>query len=292
VGPSPQATSGSAISNACIQGAQALEPFVRNICTMLVAYTLLAVPAFLQPLGSWLHRTPASGASGTEATAGAVAACISSHRIAVRHSLLAGGHTMPACASLKTLFELLLNKCDAGSLLGLPDTLQPHQICLAALDPPASPQQRPWPAELLSHLLEGVLRALPLSTRATILSASDLPTSSPGAQHPHLTHTAALSAPHVLATVILQELAGAIAAVVDVKIVQSAVVEVAGAHRQRHGQALWAAVVHVVQGLGGMQLADFVSARPSRSWQDTLYYSVLSQATSCRRCLSVVCATS
>lgn len=79
----------------------------------------------------------------------------------VRGSLLSGGHVVPACASLLSLFRALAGRIEPSTLLALPDSL-----CHPELLVPPSPllTKFSWQSQLLSSLTVGLLCRLPYAS--------------------------------------------------------------------------------------------------------------------------------
>ena len=199
----------------CEQAEAAVEAHAQRVCTAWAAHILHTVAALLKPFGTSSHSGSGSGSTVATSTPEEIAASVSTQRITLRRTLLAGGHTAVTCASLKTFFDVLLGTCDAGAMLGLPAAMHPRAASVSALQAHVAPALRRWPQDLAKAFLEQLLGALPGVSRSSVLSASRLVTEANADQ------TAPLSERCIFATVVLEELAGAIGSIVDADTVAS-----------------------------------------------------------------------
>ena len=240
-----------------MQAAASVENPVQQLCVAFASHTLCTASVLAQPLSSVTRSGSSAGHSGASAHQS-----VAAMRATVRSTLLTGGHVSPTCGSLLTLMQLLLGLCDAGALFGLPDTLQPHLVTLPKLMVRGDLTAQSWPIGLLRDLLQGLLTALPLASRDAVLAASQFTTAgaSTEAQAPR-------SERCTLAQVCLQELCGAVAAIVPPE--HALCYLDAQAHLpgpRPAGRSLWEALATVLHQLGASKPASCWSPARNCKW--------------------------
>jgi hypothetical protein len=210
---------------------------LHSLYATLTAATVKSVPALLRARCPAATSGSSNSVSTPLSTASAVAERTQSHREAVRASLLSAGTPGTApLTSLCTLLALLLGSCQPFLLLELP----PELNCQRSTTPPQVF------VDLIHDLLEGMLCCLCLCSTPTILSASSRCThgAAPAAASASAGPLSSDSA--ILSTVILEELATAVAC--------TTAQDVASAQTPSPGRALWRSVERSVDCLRALSL--------------------------------------